>query len=109
MSLLARPFPAALTAVALAAASCSYATAGRDCRRCSRRAAHRAAALEQDRERATELLQKGRHAGKRCDRLLVELAKSDEHYKVRLEALEVLGDLESSWLVPTAEQTRTRW
>jgi len=32
---------------------------------------------EQDRERATELLQKGRHAGKRCDRLLVELAKSD--------------------------------
>lgn len=32
---------------------------------------------EQDQDRATELLQMGRHAGKRCDRLLVQLAASD--------------------------------
>lgn len=32
---------------------------------------------EQNRERATELLQLGRNAGKRCDRLLKELAGSD--------------------------------
>lgn len=31
----------------------------------------------QDRERATELLQRGRAAGKRCDRLLVKLADTD--------------------------------
>ncbi|GEM_PF-187986 len=33
--------------------------------------------LEQDRERATELIQAGRAAGKRCDRLLVELSRTD--------------------------------
>ncbi len=32
---------------------------------------------EQDRDRATELLQVGRNAGKRCDRLVVKLAGSD--------------------------------
>jgi phosphate uptake regulator len=31
----------------------------------------------QDRDRATELLQIGRNTGKRCDRLLVELSRSD--------------------------------
>jgi phosphate transport system protein len=31
----------------------------------------------QDRERAHELLQEGKDAGRRCDRLLIELAKSD--------------------------------
>lgn len=34
---------------------------------------------------------------------VVELAKGDMHHKVRLEALEVLGEMDSSWLVPTAE------
>ncbi len=34
---------------------------------------------------------------------VVELAKADVHYKVRLEALHVLEGMESSWLVPTAE------
>jgi len=34
---------------------------------------------------------------------VVELAKVDVHYKVRLEALHVLVGMESSWLVPTAE------
>jgi len=34
---------------------------------------------------------------------VVELAKADEHPKVRLAALRVLGLMESSWLVPTAE------
>jgi len=32
---------------------------------------------EQNRERAIELIQEGRAAGKRCDKLLVQLAKSD--------------------------------
>jgi len=34
---------------------------------------------------------------------VVELAKADAHYKVRLQALRVLEGMESSWLVPTAE------
>jgi HEAT repeat protein len=34
---------------------------------------------------------------------VVEMARSDEHHKVRHEALGVLGELESSWLLPTAE------
>ncbi len=33
----------------------------------------------QDRERATELVERGRNAGRRCDRLLVDIAKTDLH------------------------------
>mgnify|MGYP001321235088 CR=1 FL=1 len=34
---------------------------------------------------------------------VVQLARSDEHHKVRHDALEVLEEVESSWLLPTAE------